>query len=80
MAEVKPKTPGKVKILSTREMPHYVSPGVVETLVELTYRTPTGFEGRITIPKKELTETRVKEELRKAIEPIEKAVPAEIEL
>lgn len=80
MAEEKTKATGKVKIISKREMPHYVSPGVVETLVEITYRTVDGYEGRISIPKKELTEARVKEEIKKALAPVEKAIPEEVEL
>lgn len=80
MVEEKTKATGKVKIISKREMPHYVSPGVVETLVEITYRTEDGYEGRIQIPKKELTEARVREEIKKSLLPIEKAVPEEITL
>lgn len=80
MAEEKPKTQGKVKILSKREMPHYVSPGVVETLVEITYRTADGYEGRVSIPKSELTQDRLKEEIRKSLKPIIEAIPGEITL
>jgi len=80
MPEPKSMSPQKVKILSKREMPHYVSPGVVETLVEITYRTVDGYEGRVSIPKKELTEARVKEEIKKALKPVEEAVPEEITL
>lgn len=78
--EPSPKTSGKVKIISKREMPHYVSPGVVETLVEITYRTENGYEGKVTIPKAELTTERVKSEIKKALAPIEKAIPEEITL
>ncbi|GAI67720.1 unnamed protein product [marine sediment metagenome] len=80
MVDEKTKATGKVKIISKREMPHYVSPGVVETLVEITYRTVDGYEGRISIPKKELTEARVREEIKKALAPIEKEIPEEITL
>ena len=80
MPEVKPVDKRKVKIISKREMPHYVSPGVVETLVEITYRTADGYEGRVTIPKAELTPERVREEIKKAVVPVEKAVPEEITL
>lgn len=80
MPENKPLEKGKVKIISKREMPHYISPGVVETLVEIQYRTAEAYEGRVTIPKKELTPERVKSEIKKSLEPIEKAVPDEITL
>ena len=80
MAEPKSYSPQKVKIISKREVPHYVSPGVVETIVEVTYRTAEGYEGRVTIPKKELTEARLKAEIKKALAPIEKEIPEELEL
>ena len=80
MPEDKPKGPVKVKVLSKREMPHYISPGVVETLVEITYRTEDGYEGRITIPKKELSPVRVKEEIKKSLAPIKEGIPEEITL
>ena len=80
MADEKITTQGKVKILSKREMPHYVSPGIVETLVEVTYRTVNGYEGRVSIPKKELTQERLKSEIRKALKPITEAIPEELTL
>lgn len=78
MAENKNVVGGKIKILSKREMPHYISPGVVETLVEITYRTEDGYEGSVSIPKKELTEERVKQEIKKALAPIKEAIPGEL--
>ena len=80
MADLKTRASGEVSILSKREMPHYVSPGVVETLVEISFRTEDGYEGRITIPKKELTAERVKEEIRKSLAPIKEAIPEKITL
>ena len=80
MVEPTSKSPKEVQIISKREMPHYVSPGVVETLVEITYRTVDGYEGRVTVPKKELTEARVKEEIKKALKPVEEAIPEKITL
>ena len=74
------KPGSKVKILSKRELPHYVSPGVVETLVDITYRTEDGYEGRVTVPKKELTADRVKAEIRRALAPVKAAIPEEITL
>jgi len=80
MAELANKEKETVKIVGKREMPHYVSPGVVETIVEVTYRTPAGYEGRVTIPKKELTAERVKEEIKKSLKPVTEAIPEEITL
>jgi len=80
MPELKAIDKGTVKIISKREMPHYISPGVVETLVEIQYRTESGYEGRISIPKKELTPQRVKDEIKKSLAPIKEAIPEEITL
>ena len=80
MEETKKPTQDKVTIVSKREMPHYVSPGVVETLVEITYRTADGYEGRVSIDKKSLTPEKVKEEIKKALKPIAESIPEEITL
>ncbi|KYK27425.1 hypothetical protein AYK26_07000 [Euryarchaeota archaeon SM23-78] len=80
MVEAKGTAQNKVKIISKREMPHYVSPGVVETVVEVTYRTDKGYEGKVQIPKKELSAERLKEEIRKSLAPIERSIPDEITL
>ena len=77
--EAKPEIPkelfkGEVEITAMREFATYPRPGIIETIVDVTYRTVEGYVGRIQIPKKEFTEERLKEELKKELKPEVKLV------
>lgn len=70
----------KVKITSTREYSHYVTPGQLVTMVEITYRTAAGYEGTITLTKAEATTERIAAEIKKALTPVTKLPGTEIEV
>jgi len=67
--EKKEEFKGEIEITDMREFLTHPRPGIVETQVHITYRTPEGATGTITIPKKEMSEERIKEELKKAVRP-----------
>lgn len=70
----------KVRITSTREFDHFVTPTQLEKMVEITYVTPTGFEGTISLPKAEATEERIAQEIKKALTPVTKLAGKELEV
>jgi len=70
----------EVEITDMREYPRMIRPGFIETMLRITYRTPEGYVGVIEIPKAIATEEKIREELRKAVNPVVKLMGAKLKV
>jgi len=70
----------KVKIVDIRDRPKLVGPGKREVDVEVLFETAKGYRGSVTLAKKELSEKKLQEAIKKEIEVQEKVLDTEIEV